>query len=73
MKPLTPEQQKDVETRVKEFNETVERLEVAIVAYPEYVPQTDGSFKTTTKTMIVDTKYLPKPSPIQRDNIIQEG
>ncbi len=76
MKPRTPEQEVDVKKRVEEFQKKLQDLqkefEVEVVAVPSYVPTQQG-FTTLAQTMIMDTKYLPKPSPIQRDGVIQEG
>ncbi len=69
MNPLTPEQKKDVETRVDAFRkgyvELVEKYQVDFVSYPQWVQNPNGAFLTVSNMTIVDKKFMPIPSPMQ--------
>lgn len=77
-KDLTPEQQADVEARIKAFREDymalVKTHDVDLVAYPHYSQKEDGSFATHVSVMPVNRKEFGIPSPIQpdADGIIKE-
>lgn len=73
---LTPEQQKDLETRIEgfrvEYLELLKKFEVELVCYPQYAPLASGGFGTVANIIIADKKYASIPSPIQKENIIQK-
>lgn len=68
MEPLTPEQQEDVEIRLKEFKERylalVQEFEVDFVSYPQYVQTGPQVFSTYNAMQLMDKKYAPVPSPL---------
>ena len=64
---LTPEQQADVEARVKEFRAEylilAEKHQVDFTAYPQFTPAGNGAFVIVAPIAIYDKKYLPVKSP----------
>lgn len=77
MDKLTPEQQADIDTRVeafrKDYLEVVKKHECDFVCYPAYARDERGFFVTVAQMIIIDKKYLPTPSPFQKENkIIKE-
>jgi hypothetical protein len=68
---LTPEQQSDVEARVKEFRveylALVEKHQVDFTAYPQFVPMGNGAFTVVAPVAIYDKKYQPVKSPFSGD------
>jgi hypothetical protein len=64
---LTPEQQKDIEARIKLFDtgyrKLVEDLQIDLISFPEMVPTEEGFFVTKSNIMAIDKKYRPVKSP----------
>ena len=64
---LTPEQQADVEVRVKAFKEEflalVEKHQVDFTSYPQFVPSPQGGFVTVAPLSMFDKKYMPVKTP----------
>lgn len=73
MPTLTPEQEADVEIRLKEFKERylalVTEFEVDFVSYPQYVQTGPQVFSTYNAMQLMDKKYAPVPSPITPDDL----
>lgn len=73
---ITEEQQKDIDTRVLAFNsafkELCEKKEVDVISYPQWVPTMNGTFITQSVQVVVDRKYRPIASPIQKESIIKK-
>ncbi len=69
---LTPEQQADVEARVKEFRAEylalVDKHQVDFTAYPQFMPAGNGAFVTIAPVAIYDKKYQPVKSPFSPDS-----
>lgn len=66
MKPLTEEQQKDVEERTNAFQEKygklVEECQIDYANIPVYMPGENGTFQLTVQSYPVDIKYRGVPS-----------
>ena len=64
---LTEEQQKDVATRLKQFEErhakNVEELQIDVAAYPMMIPAGNGTYVTIVRQDFADLKYR-NPSPL---------
>ena len=64
---ITPEQQKDIDTRSAAFKEKykalVEEFQCEHVSYPYPVPLAYGVWGTGVALLIADKKYSPVPVP----------
>lgn len=71
---LTDEQKKDVMARSEnfrqEYNGLIEKYQVDFLCIPEYLPTPQG-FVTVCTARILDKKYMPIKSPMQKESIIQ--
>lgn len=69
---ITPEQQKDIDTRVAEFlkrhEANVKELEVDFAMIPVPVQVMPNVYATQVKAMPIDAKYAPKPSPFAAED-----
>jgi len=70
--PLTEEQQKDIEDRVKSFTEKykalTEEYQVDFLSYPQFIQIGQGVFGTSMNIQLVDKKYTPIPSPLNKND-----
>lgn len=71
MNEITPEQQKDIDTRVAEFlkrhGDNVKELEVDFAMIPVPVQVMPSVYAMQVKAMPIDSKYAAKPSPFAND------
>ncbi len=71
---LTAVQVDDIKNRTddfkKEYEELVKKHEVECIAYPSYLPHSNGTFQLMTQIHIVDMKYRPVESPMQPKPVI---
>lgn len=63
-KEITEEQKKRGEEFVKEYGELVKKYKYDFAAYPMYVPDGDGGFKTVIQQTAIDISEMPQKSPI---------
>lgn len=73
---LTEDQKTDSEVRRKAFLEKygalVKETQCDFFSTPAFVPMGQGMFGVAMNMQIVDTKYLPQKSPIQKEDIIHD-
>lgn len=56
-------QQERIDSFIKEYGELVEKHQVDFVAYPLYVPDGQGGFRTIVQNAPVDKTERPVESP----------
>lgn len=73
---LTEEQQKDVVQRSEAFKagyqKLVNDLQMDFLWIPQFVPNKEGTYSIGIGVQLMDRKYMPTPSPLQKDEIIKK-
>jgi len=69
MENLTEEQKKDIEERLKKAEVCLKDLQLFPSAIVQKVNLGDDTFADKVICYLADAKYLPKKSPIQKDDL----